>query len=182
MMRFWWKGAAILSLVLMASTASSQNPGGGVQLEGDAKRRAVLNEIQGKKAPAISAARWINSRPLNLSALRGKVVLLDFWGTWCGPCRASIPHLIDLHRNYSRQGLVIIGVHTTEGAENLDAFIKEKGIPYAIALDRANQTVKAYRVDSYPDYYLIDRKGVLRYADCANGSVDAAIAQLLAEK
>jgi thiol-disulfide isomerase/thioredoxin len=177
-----WKSVATLALILVASVAMTQTPGGGVQLEGDAARRSQLDVIQGKKAPAIAASRWINSRPMNLSALRGKVVLLDFWGTWCGPCRASIPHMIDLHRNYGRQGLVIIGVHTTEGAENLEAFIKENRIPYAVALDKADRTVKAYRVDSYPDYYFIDRKGILRYADCANGSVDAAIEQLLAEK
>lgn len=182
MIQCGWRGIATLALIMVASTGLTQSPGNGVRLEGDAARRALLSEIQEKQAPAIAASRWINSRPLNLAALRGRVVLLDFWGTWCGPCRASIPHMIDLHRKYSKRGLVIIGIHTTDGAQNLDAFIKEKGIPYAIALDNANRTVKAYRVDSYPDYYLLDRRGVLRYADCANDSVDAAIEQLLAEK
>ena len=98
-----------------------------------------------------------------------------------------MPHLIEWQKKYSSKGLVIIGVHTVFGAEHLNEFAKEKGINYAVALDAAAGERKGksggkYMVDSYPDYYFIDKKGILRYADCANASAEDAIKQLLAEK
>jgi redoxin len=100
-----------------------------------------------------------------------------------------VPHIKELQQKHADKGLVVIGVHTPFGAENLDGYLKEKQIDYTVALDaatdasgRKGKTVSAYQVDSFPDYYLVDRKGVLRYADVANASVDAAVEELLAEK
>jgi len=76
---------------------------------------------------------------------------------------------------------VIIGVHTKNGAERMPDFVSENKLGYPVAVDHQGQTVKAYKVDSYPDYYLIDRAGRLRVADLQNGGLERALETLLAE-
>lgn len=98
-----------------------------------------------------------------------------------------MPHLKDLQTRYAGKGLVIVGVHTPYSADGLKEFLPQKGINYVVALDRSDdgrqgKTIAKYRVDSFPDYYFIDKKGILRYADVANATIDAAIEELLAEK
>ncbi|MFQ5507352.1 MAG: peroxiredoxin family protein [Planctomycetota bacterium] len=94
----------------------------------------------------------------------------------------SMPHLGELHRRLADQGLVCIGVHTEKKGEQMAAYVEEEGIPFPVAVDSEGKTVEAYRVDSYPDYYLIDRAGKLRVADLANADLDRALEILLAEK
>ncbi len=98
-----------------------------------------------------------------------------------------MPHLKELHEKHKDQGLVILAIHTQSGKDQAPAFVKEQGLPWLVAVDKADAggkeaTIGKYRVDSYPDYYLVDRKGVLRFADLANREVGRAIERLLAEK
>lgn len=93
-----------------------------------------------------------------------------------------MPHLKELHQRYKDQGLVLIGVHSDPDEAKMDASIKENALPYLIALDGDKSIMKAFHADSFPDYYLIDRSGKVRFADLANGDVDKAIAILLKEK
>ena len=118
---------------------------------------------------------------VTLDALRGKVVVLDFWGVWCGPCRAAMPHLKELHAKHKDAGLVIIGVHTTNQGDQMADFVKKEALPWAAAVDDDGKTVKAFHVDSYPDYYVVDRSGKLRVADLANGELDRVVEALLKE-
>ena len=94
-----------------------------------------------------------------------------------------MPHVKELQATYADDGLVVVGVHTQNAKEKVDGFVEEQEISYAVAVDAAGarSTVAAMNVDSFPDYYLIDREGNLRYADLSNGEVDAAIEHLLAE-
>ena len=78
--------------------------------------------------------------------------------------------------------MVLIGVHTKRYSEQMSSYAKEKGIDYPIAIDSEEKTVKSFHVDSFPDYYVIDRAGKLRFADLANKELDKVIAMLLAEK
>jgi cytochrome c biogenesis protein CcmG, thiol:disulfide interchange protein DsbE len=170
--------------MILAAASADEKPAAGDEsrwLEGDAKRREKLSALQGKAPAALQVDGWMNSSPLKLDELKGKVVLIDFWGTWCPPCRASVPKVNELAKKYKEKGLVIIGVSTTRGAEKMTETAKQLGIEYPIAADLDNATVKAYQVDGYPDYYLIDRAGNLRYADVNNGMVEQAIEKLLAE-
>ena len=174
----------VVGMALVGAAAHAQ---GNLRLEGSGPRRSALDAMQGKPAPELQVARWVNGKAVKLADLKGKVVVLDFWGQWCGPCVASIPHNNELQKKHRNKGLVILAVHTPQSAEGLDSFVKQRGIKYAVALDASaggdkGKTGSRYQVDSYPDYYLIDRKGVLRYADLANSEVDRAIGQLLAEK
>ena len=150
--------------------------------EGDAARRKLLAPLEGKPAPALQVTNWANSATISLADLKGKIVVLDFWGTWCAPCIASIPHNNELAEKYRSAGVVFVGVCHPKDVEKMAATVKEKGLKYATAQDPAGATIKAYKVDSFPDYYIIDRQGILRLADCANGKVEQVIKQLLAEK
>jgi thiol-disulfide isomerase/thioredoxin len=115
----------------------------------------------GAPPPAISAASWINApAPITLAALNGKVVLLDFWGVWCSPCRKEMPALVELQRTYADRGLVVVTIHTPEKADQVRAYLKENEIPLMVAIDTGD-TAKGYGVDEFPTYVLIDRDGLV---------------------
>lgn len=89
----------------------------------------------------------------------------------------------ELYENYKDDGLVVIGVTTSSrGQELMEETVEEIGIEYPVVRDPDMKSMQAYHVNSFPDYYLVDRNGVLRIADCANGSIDDAIRLLLSEK
>jgi len=101
----------------------------------------------------------IDGRTVTLSQLRGKVILLDFWATWCAPCRLAIPHLNDLHKAYREKGLEIIGVSLDRGSpEQVRRFAVNMGIQYTIIMAN-DEVVKNYGISPIPTTYLIDRDG-----------------------
>ena len=152
---------------------------------GEAQANAAKDALEGKAPPAIhDAATWMNTRggaPLTWNQLKGKVVLIDFWGVWCGPCRRAIPHLKELAAKYEAEGLVVIGIHTDDDAAKGPDYVREEKISYPVAFDENNEVIPRFHVDSYPDYYLIDRSGKLRFADLMNDELDRAVEMLLAE-
>lgn len=107
--------------------------------------------------------KTLEGQEMVLSGLKGKVILLDFWATWCGPCRESIPHLNDLYRNYRDQGLELIGMSTDkEGdVEMVRRFVKTMAIPYPIIMT-PDDVSRKYKVTGLPTTVLIDRKGKIR--------------------
>jgi cytochrome c biogenesis protein CcdA/thiol-disulfide isomerase/thioredoxin len=110
---------------------------------------------------------WLNSKPLTLKGLRGKVVLVDFWTYSCINCLRTLPHLEAWDRRYRRSGLVIVGVHTPEFAfehviSNVRAASKRLGVRYPVAIDNGYKTWDAYGNDAWPAEYLIDRGGHVR--------------------
>jgi cytochrome c biogenesis protein CcmG/thiol:disulfide interchange protein DsbE len=153
-------------------------------LEGTARARAKrFAELKvGENPPALKAENWKNAEPMALADLKGKVVLLDFWATWCGPCLASVPHNNDLYERYKEDGLVVIGVCNSRGADTMAKTAEDRGIKYPVAADLDGATVASFAVDSFPDYYFVDRAGKLRILDCNNDNVEDAIKLLLAEK
>lgn len=145
-------------------------------------RATRLAQVLHRAAPELQVGQWKNSSPLKLADLRGKAVILDFWGTWCGPCIAEMPELIDLYEEYHDQGLEVIAVHTSEVATlaELDEKMRpieqnswnRRALPFPIALDRPSEeirpdstrafrgrTIAEYGVTFFPTAILIDRQG-----------------------
>ena len=167
-------------MVCLAFLSFSGNLVGDAPRLESSKARDALDAMQGKPAPELSLKEWINSKPMDLKDLKGKIVVLDFWATWCGPCIRAVPHTNDMMEKYAKQGVVFIGVCNQRGSDKMAATVNEHGIKYPVAVDAG--TNAAYKVSSYPDYYVIDRKGTLRWADVANSDVEKAVEILLKEQ
>lgn len=108
--------------------------------------------------PPLTASAWHNSPPLRLDRLRGKVVLLDFWGVWCAPCRDEMPQLVALHERFAARGLVIVALHTAHKADLLPRYLADHPLPFAVAVD-TGETARAYGIQFFPTYVLIDATG-----------------------
>lgn len=145
-------------------------------------RNQTLDDMEGQPAPSVDSEDWMNTEPLDWAHLRGKVVLLDFWGVWCKPCVRAIPELRKLYDVHQENGLVVIGVHTDESSRRGKNFVANEGIEYPIVFDRDDVIAERFRVNHYPSYYLVDRHGRLRMADIVGVEIDDAIEFLLDEE
>jgi thiol-disulfide isomerase/thioredoxin len=107
--------------------------------------------------------KTIEGQEITLSALKGKVVLLDFWATWCGPCKESIPHLIQLYKGYQEKGFELIGMSTDKpgDVEMVRRFIHSMDIPYPIIMT-PEEVARNYKITGLPTTVLIDKKGRVR--------------------
>ncbi len=99
---------------------------------------------------------------MRLSDLRGKVVLVNLWATWCPPCQAEMPDLAATYQAHRNEGLVILGVDDNEQPETVATFLTRNPLPYPILLDPDSRVARAYGVDYLPVSFLIDRNGNLR--------------------
>jgi len=131
-----------------------------------------------KKTPELEDLEaWINSKPLMLESLKGKVVLLDFWTYSCINCLRTLPHLRKMNERYSDKGLIIIGIHTPEfdfehELDNVQKAVKKHNIKYAVALDNNHTTWNLYGNRFWPRSTLIDAKGIIRMEHAGEGGYD----------
>ncbi len=135
------------------------------------------SEWVGKKAPEISKGDWINSGPLTLRDLRGKVVLVEFWTYGCINCRNTLPFMKDIYARYRSKGLEIIGVHSPEFEQekqlaNVRRRAAALGIKYPVVTDNDYETWTSYKQHYWPVMYLIDKQGVIRYVHIGEGEYD----------
>jgi peroxiredoxin len=125
----------------------------------------------------------LDGRQLSLSSYRGKVVLLDFWATWCVPCREETPHFVELQQKYSDRGLQIIGVSMDDSADPVGSFVAQFHVNYPIVMGTAKTGEQYGGVLGLPIAFLIDREGhiVSKHVGATNAAVfDKEIMQMLA--
>ena len=147
----------------------------------EAKIRSEHKALEGKPMPALSVTGWVNGE-VKPEDMKGKVVIVDFYATWCGPCMAAIPHNNELLKKYKSKGLVIVGVCTNKrGQEKMEATVKDKGIEYPTARDPDLKSQEAWAVHYYPTYAVVDRKGVVRVIGLQPDNVEKVVEKLLAE-
>lgn len=143
--------------------------------------RAGHAALEGKPMPALTVTGWMNGE-VKPADMKGKVVLVDFYATWCGPCMASIPHNNELLQKYKDKGLVIVAVCTSSrGQENMADVVKQHDIKYPTAADPKLVSEKAWDVNYYPTYALVDRKGIVRVIGLQPPYVEQEVEKLLAE-
>lgn len=163
------------------------------------QRKQKHLRLEGEIAPEISIVKWVEQAPVQISGLRGRVVLLDFWATWCGPCLAAFPHLREWHEKYKDRGLTILGITKYYGHGNrqemtpaeelgfIERFKKQYNLPYGVAVTDTDNNHRNYGVSAIPTAILIDRQGIIRMITTGTGGgneaeISAAIEKLIEEK
>jgi peroxiredoxin/outer membrane lipoprotein-sorting protein len=118
-------------------------------------------DLSGKKAEDFTLSD-LDGKPVKLSSLRGKVVLLDFWATWCGPCRIEMPSIQKLHREFKTRGLIVLGINYGEEEAKVRPYLIKNGYDFRILLDRQQAVGQRYQVSGIPALFIIDRAGTIR--------------------
>lgn len=144
----------------------------------------------GKPAPDIAAENWINSNPLTIDALKGRVVLVEFWTYGCINCRNIVPHLRNWHDRYDSAGLTVVGVHSPEffwekPLDNVKKATIRLGIKFPVVQDNGFDIWNRYAVRAWPTIVLVDKRGIIRYTHIGEGAyerTESVIKQLLVEK
>lgn len=117
--------------------------------------------VQGK-APNFTL-KSNTGKNIKLSELRGQVILLNFWASWCGPCRQEMPLLEKLQRRYSALGFTVLGVNVEEDPRKAKTLLKDISVSFPILFDTRNKVSKQYKVSAMPSTVMIDRDGNMRY-------------------
>jgi thiol-disulfide isomerase/thioredoxin len=133
-------------------------------------RLVIANPIRARTpfAPHFSFTTHENQNVSNAS-LRGKVVLLDFWGTWCPPCRESVPILRDLNKKYAGKSFQLVGISSDNDEEVWKTFIQAQHMDWSEYIDLSDEVLQAFKVESFPTYIVLDKDGVIRFRQSGLG-------------
>jgi thiol-disulfide isomerase/thioredoxin len=164
---------------------------------------SILHELAGNKNPQVAAMAQqqletmkLAKEPLNLkfqavdgtavdvAKLRGKVVLLDFWATWCGPCRMEIPNVVATYKGLHSQGFEIVGISLDQNKEQMVKFTQTAGMTWAEYFDGkmwANEISTRYGISAIPAAWLLDKKGMVRSTEARGSNLGEQVKKLLAE-
>jgi thiol-disulfide isomerase/thioredoxin len=158
-------GVASLSASAQAGERAAQSP------------RVEVAEALAQAPDFKGISSWLNSGPLSMQDLRGKVVMVNFWTYGCYNCVNTLPYVTKLHAKYKDKGLVIVGVHTPEfpfekSLGNVQAALKRHGIQYPVAQDNDSATWDAYRNRYWPAQYIVDQSGKIVYSHAGEGAYD----------
>jgi thiol-disulfide isomerase/thioredoxin len=158
-------GVASLATTVQAEERAAQSP------------RVEVAEALAQAPDFKGISNWLNSSPLSMQDLRGKVVMVNFWTYGCYNCVNTLPYVTKLHAKYKDKGLVIVGVHTPEfpfekSLSNVQAALKRHGIQYPVAQDNDSATWDAYRNRYWPAQYIVDQSGKIVYSHAGEGAYD----------
>jgi peroxiredoxin len=123
----------------------------------------------------------LNGGQVRLSDLKGQVVLLNFWATWCGPCEAEMPAIEDRYTTFKGQGLVVLGINQDEDSETVQAFVERLGLDFPILLDPGAVVGELYRARGLPTTFIVDRDGqivVQKVGYMSDGQLDQYLSQV----
>jgi thiol-disulfide isomerase/thioredoxin len=130
-----------------------------VSVKAEKARNALLRNLLGSPPPALDGKAWFNcDGPISWDKLHGKVVLLDFWATWCGPCREKLPKVQALYDKLQAKGFLVIGIHDHNGGDKLSEFLKKQEISFPVVLDEG-KIADRFGIESLPSYLLVDKNG-----------------------
>ncbi len=119
-----------------------------------------IDELVGKRAPDF-VLMDMNEKPVSLSSLRGNVVLITFWATWCPPCRSEMPSLNRLYKEYANKGLSVLAVSTDRSASYVRDFLGKHPVDFPVLMDSDSKVSKQFRVFSMPTSFLLDKNGTI---------------------
>jgi thiol-disulfide isomerase/thioredoxin len=142
----------------------------------------------GAAAPALSMPRLVDSdKSVSLRDMRGKVVYVDFWASWCIPCRISMPTLDRLAKEHGPRGFEVVGVNKDVRSEDAERFLQRMPVSFILVADSSDAAAKAFGVKTMPSGYLVDRKGTVRYVHggftrSTGDALAEQVEKLLAEK
>jgi peroxiredoxin len=138
-----------------------------------------IDELVGKKAPDF-VLKDMNERPVSLSSLKGSVVLINFWATWCPPCRGEMPSLNKLYKEYGNKGLVVVAVSTDRSASSVRDFLGKHPVDFSVLMDSDSKVSRQFKVFSLPTTFLLDKNGTVlqRYLGEEEWDSDAIRSQI----
>jgi cytochrome c biogenesis protein CcmG, thiol:disulfide interchange protein DsbE len=142
----------------------------------------------GARAPAMEAsALRPGAAPVSLERLQGRVVYVDFWASWCVPCRSSMPALEELVQRYQSRGFTVVGVNKDASLTGAERFLRQVPVTFLLVSDADDAIAKAFGVTAMPSGYLLDRRGVVRrvhrgYSKEIAAALESEIAALLEER
>ncbi len=120
------------------------------------------SSLEGQSAPDF-VLRSATGENLRLSEYRGDVVMINFWATWCGPCRQEMPLLDELYGRYQRVGFSLLGINIDDDSRRAMAMVNELGVSFPVLFDEHKEVSKLYQVDAMPVTILLDREGTVRH-------------------
>ena len=155
----WALLALVVALLLVQGCATDPAPQDAAAQETGTP--ATGRPVAGSRAPDFTLTD-LDGNTVRLSDLLGKVVFLNFWATWCSPCRAEMPDIEALHRKYRDRGVVVLGVDLRESESTVRTYLERGGYTWTFLIDTTGRVASAYRVSAIPTSFFIDREGVIR--------------------
>lgn len=150
------------------------------------RRDEAWEKIQsqlGKPAPEFHVGEWqaLNSEMKggDIKSMRGEIVVIDFWGTWCGPCKAAMPKNTELAKKYADKDVRFVGICNTRGSDAMMKTAEQHDGKFAMAADLDDKTRDAYGVQWWPYYVIVDRDGIVRAAGVRSDKIGTVVDRLL---